>query len=78
MNFVTGLPVSTNWKGETYDSFLVIVVGLTKLVHYEPVKVTIDAPGLAEVIINVVMRHHSLPDSIFSDRGLVFTSKFRS
>ena len=78
MDFVTGLPVSTNWKGETYDSILVIVDRLTKMVHYEPVKVTIDAPGLAEVIIDVVVRHHGLPDSIVSDRGSVFTSKFWS
>ena len=48
------------------------------MVHYEPVKVTIDAPGLAEVIIDVVVRHHGLPDSIVSDRGSVFTSKFWS
>ncbi len=67
MDFVTGLPVSTNWKGETYDSILVIVDWLTKMVHYEPVKVTIDAPGLAEFIIDVVVRHHGLLDSIVSD-----------
>ena len=78
MDFVTGLPVSTNWKGETYDSILVIVDRLTKMVHYEPVKVTIDAPGLAEVIIDVVVRHHGLPDSIVSNRGSVLTSKFWS
>ncbi len=78
MDFVTGLPVSTNWKGETYDSILVIVDRLTKMVHYKPVKVTINAPALAEVIIEVVVRHHGLPDSIISDRGLVFTSKFWS
>ena len=48
------------------------------MVHYEPVKVTIDAPGLAEVIIDVVVRHHGLPDSIISDRGAIFTSKFWS
>ena len=46
------------------------------MVHYEPVKVTIDAPGLAEVILDVVVRHHDLPDSIGSDRGSLFTSKF--
>ncbi len=78
MDFVTGLPVSTNWKSETYDSILVIVNRLTKMVHYEPVKVTINAPALAEVIIEAVVRYHGLPDSIVSNRGSVFTSKFWS
>ncbi len=49
------------------------------MVHYEPVKVTIDAPGLAKIILDVVVRYHGLPDSIHvSDQGLVFTSKFWS
>ena len=78
MDFVTGLPISTDWKGDSYDSILVIVDRLTKMVHYEPVKITIDAPGLAEVIIDVVVRHHGLPDSIVTDRGSLFTSKFWS
>ena len=78
MDFVTGLPVSTNWKGETYDSIIVIVDRLTKMVHYEPVKISIDAPGLAEVIIDVIVRHHGLPDLNVSHRGSVFTSKFWS
>ncbi len=55
MDFVTGLSVSTNWKGETYDSILVIVDRLTKMVHYEPLKVTINVPALAEVIIKAVV-----------------------
>ena len=55
MDFVTGLPLSSDWKGDSYDSILVIVDRLTKMVHYEPVKVTIDAPRLAEVIIDVVV-----------------------
>ena len=78
MDFVIGLPVSTNWKGETYNSILVIVDRLTKMVYYEPVKVTIDASGLAKVILDVVVRHHGLPNSIVSDRGSLFISKFRS
>ena len=47
-------------------------------VYYKPVKVTINAPGLAEIIINVVVRHHGLPNSIVTNRGLLFTSKFWS
>ena len=52
MDFVTVLSISTDWKGDSYDSILVIVDRLTKMVHYKLVKVTINAPGLAEVIID--------------------------
>ena len=55
MDFVTGLPLSSDWKGDSYNSILVIVDQLTKIVYYKPVKVTIDAPRLAEVIIDVVV-----------------------
>ena len=78
MNFVTRLPLSSDWKGDIYDSILVIVNRLTNMVHYKPVTVIIDAPGLAKVIIDVVVQHHGLPDSIISDRGAIFTSKFWS
>ncbi len=78
MDFVTGLPIFTNWKGDTYDSILVIVNRLTKMVHYKPVKVTINASSFVEVILDVVVRYHGLPDSIVNDRGSVFTSKFWS
>ncbi len=49
-----------------------------KMVHYVPVKITIDAPGLAEVIINVVVHHHGVSESIVTDQGSLFTSKFWS
>ncbi len=78
IDFVTSLPISADWKGNSYDSILVIVDRLTKMVYYKPVKVTIDAPGLAEVIINVVVRYHGVPESIMTDRGSLFTSKFWS
>lgn len=78
MDSVTGLPISTDWKGDSYDSILVIVDRLTKMIHYEPVKVTIDAPGLAEVILDVVVRHHHPSDSIVANRGSLFASKFWS
>ena len=78
MDFVTGLPISTNWKRDSYDSIFVIVDWHTKIVYDKSVKVTIDIPSLVEIIINVVVRHHILPDSIITDRELLFTSKFWS
>ena len=75
---MTGLPALTDWKSKSYDLILVIVDRLTKMVHYKPVKIMIDASGLAEVIIDVVVRHHGLPDSIITDWGFLFTSKFWS
>ncbi len=55
IDFITELPVSTNWKGDTYNSILVIVDYLTKMVHYELVKVTINSLGLIKVILNIVV-----------------------
>ena len=76
MDFITSLPISADWKGDSYDSILVIIDRLTKMVHYKPVKVTINAPSRAKVIIDVVVRHHGVPESIVTDQGLLFTSKF--
>ena len=78
IDFVTGLPILTDWKGDSYNSILVIVNRLTKMVYYKPVKVIIDAPGLAKVIIDVVVRYHGFSDSIVTDRGFFFTSRLWS
>ena len=60
IDFVISLSILTDWKRDSYNSILVIVNWLTKIVHYKPVKVTIDA----------------LPDSIVTNRRSLFTSKF--
>ena len=54
----------TNWKDTSYDSILVIVDQLLKMVHNEPVQIPNDAPGLAEVLIDLVIRHPGPPNSI--------------
>ncbi len=54
----------------------VIVNQFIKMIHYELVKIIIDVSILAEVIIEVVMWHHGLLNSIVSDWNSVFTSKF--
>ncbi len=48
------------------------------MVYSKPVKITINPSGLAEVIINVVVRHHKVPESIDMDQGSLFISKFWS
>ena len=78
MDFVTRLLVLTDWKGESYNLILIIIDKLTKMMHYKPVKITINAPDLAKVIIDVVVRHHDLPNSIITDWGSLFMSKFWS
>ena len=54
----------------------VIVACLTKMVHYELVKVTINASKLAEIFMDIVLWHHGLLDSIISDQEVIITSKF--
>ena len=76
LDFIMRLPFSTNWKGKSYDFILVILDWLTKMVHYEPVKITINALGLVEVILGVVVWHYGLPNSIMFDKNLLFISMF--
>ena len=76
MNFVKGLPLFVNEKNDNYDLILVIINCLTKMVHYKLVKVTINILGLADIIIDVVVQHLSLPDFIINDCGANFISKF--
>ena len=40
MDFVTGLPISTDWKGTSYYSILAVVDGLMKMIHYKPVQIS--------------------------------------
>lgn len=58
MDFVTGLPASKDWTGTDFDSILVVVDRLTKMVHYIPVTKTIIARALAQVLIKEMIRFH--------------------
>ena len=48
------------------------------MVYYELHKITMNTPNLAEIMIDVVVCHHGLPDSIVTDRGSLLISKFWS
>ena len=43
-----------------------------------PVKVTINAAGIAEVIIDIIMHYFRILKLIVTDQGLFFISKFWS
>jgi hypothetical protein len=77
MDFIVDLPPSME-PGQTkaYDAILVVVDRYTKVVKYIPCRKTIDAPELAKVFIKHWFKDQGLPESIVSDRGSVFTSKF--
>ena len=46
------------------------------MVHYKPVIITLNISGLPEVIIDMVICHHGLSDSILTYKSSFFTSKF--
>lgn len=78
IHFVIRLIVFTNWKSKSYDSILVIINSLVKMLYYKPIKIKINILGLIKVNIHVIIRYYNLFDSIFSNLVLVFISKFKS
>lgn len=71
MDFIEPLPNSGS-----FNSILVIVDRLTKWAIFIPTTTRLTAPGLAELVLSHVLPQHGLPDSIVSDRGTKFVSKF--
>lgn len=55
---------------------LAIIDLLINMVYYELVKVTINAPGQVEVIIDVIVHYHRISELIVLDQGLLFISNF--
>ncbi|KAE9007845.1 hypothetical protein PR001_g16866 [Phytophthora rubi] len=72
MDFIFGLPRDT--EGRT--GVLVFVDRFSKMVHLAPVAVEVTADESAELFLDLVFRHHGLPESIVSDRDPRFTSAF--
>lgn len=42
-------------EGESYNSILVIVAWLTKIIYYKLVKIIINTPRLAKVIFDLIV-----------------------
>ncbi|GJX02508.1 transposon ty3-I gag-pol polyprotein [Tanacetum coccineum] len=71
MDFITGMPLS---KGFTV--VLVVVDRFSKYAHFALFPTTFNAPKVAEVFVETVVKLHVIPKSIVSDPDPVYVSKF--
>jgi len=68
-DFITKLPLA-----QGYDSILVVVDRLTKMVYFIPTTEKTSAKGLARLFRDNMWKLHGLPKSIISDRGPQFAA----
>ena len=71
MDFITALPVS---RGMT--TILVVVDRLSKYIHLGALPANFTAAKVAELFVEIVVKHHGFPKSIVSDHDPVFVSTF--
>jgi transposase InsO family protein len=72
MDFIVGLPR----RAKGFDSIWVIVDGLTKIVHFLPIKTKYPVVAYAELYIDRILSLHRVPKTIVLDRGPQFVSMF--
>jgi len=68
-DFITKLPIA-----QGYNSILVVVDRLMKMVYFIPTTEKTSAEGLARLFRDNVWKLHGLSGSIVSDRGLQFAA----
>jgi hypothetical protein len=71
MDFIEGLPIS-----DGANVILVIVDRLTKCSHFIPLHHPYTAATVAKQFVDTVVKLHSVPLTIISDRDKIFTSAF--
>lgn len=71
VDFVVKLPLS-----QGFDLVMVVVDHFTKAAHMIPARESWKADDMARAFIDTIFKMHGLPDTIVSDRGTVFMSKF--
>ena len=79
MDFIVELPPS-ELPGKRYkdpfNAILVVVDRFSKMGYFLPTWTTITATELAHLFIDTIIKNHGAPESIVSDRGVLFTSAF--
>jgi hypothetical protein len=71
MDFITNLPLSS-----FYDSILLVVDHLMKMIHFILCTKIIIGKGTTKLFFDHVFLYHGLPKDIIFDHGLQFASKF--
>lgn len=74
MDFMTYLPILTNYKSKNYSLILVNVDPFIKIIHYELIKVNINIFSFTKLIINIGMYHFDLLTLIINHSGFIFNS----
>ncbi|GJR90373.1 ty3-gypsy retrotransposon protein [Tanacetum coccineum] len=63
-------------KGLWFSVVLVVVDRFSKYAHFATLPTSFNAPKVAEVFVEAVVKHHGIPKTIVSDRDPIFVSKF--
>jgi hypothetical protein len=71
LDFIEGLPTSNR-----FDTILVVVDKFSKYGHFIPMKHPYTAASVAQLYMDHVYKHHSMPQVLISDIDKVFTSSF--
>ncbi|KAL2401712.1 Transposon Tf2-8 polyprotein [Exophiala dermatitidis] len=69
IDLITALPTI---KPEGWNAIVVVVDHYTKMAHFLPAEMTIDAKGTANLLIKEVIRLHGVPQQIVCDRDARF------
>jgi hypothetical protein len=72
MDLVTDLPVTT----DGFDSIVVFIDRLSKMVRLAPCHKSTSAEQFAEIFFSNVFRSHGLPEQLVHDRAPIWTSHF--
>jgi hypothetical protein len=72
MDFIVGLPCTSHG----HDSIRVIVDHLTKSAHFILVGIRYRVRQYVELYIAHIVRYHSIPKTIISNRGTIFVAQF--